>query len=274
MRARTRWLLLVAIAGGAIFALSFLDAWIVHDREVRGEGYRDVEILLSAWRAVAVPVLTVGVLAALVTAVGAAALLVRPGVVPGWTLAAGSLVALAIIAASVVPIGADRQSTSIDLRPDWLTAAGIALAAAMLVGATAAGGFGQRSLLLIGLLGVVAFGAAAGGRWLTLELSMGSNQQWAEGSYTRPATDGQPSVTLTIDDGGYEIGDRWSGTWEGIGLIVSLDDDPACPDSRGTFHAHAAGEDGEDLRFVKIVDTCENGARAAALETGIWERDE
>ena len=50
-----------------------------------------------------------------------------------------------------------------------------------------------------------------------------------------------------------------------------VDDDPACPDSRGAYHAH--GVDDEDLRFVMVVDTCEDGARAADLETGIWERD-
>ena len=37
-----------------------------------------------------------------------------------------------------------------------------------------------------------------------------------------------------------------------------------------TYHARGAGE--EDLRFVKIVDTCQDGARGADLETGIWER--
>ena len=40
---------------------------------------------------------------------------------------------------------------------------------------------------------------------------------------------------------------------------------------RGTYHAHGAADD--ELRFVKVVDMCDDGARAADLETGIWERD-
>ena len=50
-----------------------------------------------------------------------------------------------------------------------------------------------------------------------------------------------------------------------------IDDDPACPGSRGTYHAH--GEADEGLRFVKVVDTCADGARARDFETGIWLRD-
>ena len=39
-----------------IFAISFVQGWIVHERELRGEGYRFVRIFLSAWRGVAIPV--------------------------------------------------------------------------------------------------------------------------------------------------------------------------------------------------------------------------
>jgi hypothetical protein len=51
---------------------------------------------------------------------------------------------------------------------------------------------------------------------------------------------------------------------------VIIDGDPACPDSRGTYHARDAGD--ENLYFVKVVDTCADGARAADLETGTWVR--
>jgi hypothetical protein len=52
---------------------------------------------------------------------------------------------------------------------------------------------------------------------------------------------------------------------------VTIDNDPACPDARGTYHAHGEGE--ADLSFVMVVDPCRDGERAADLETGIWERD-
>ena len=80
----------------------------------------------------------------------------------------------------------------------------------------------------------------------------------------------EPAETLTIAGDHVTIGDRWEGTWEWSGWTVTVDNDPACPDSRGTYHARDAGE--ENLRFVKVVDTCAEGARAADLETGIWVR--
>jgi hypothetical protein len=76
---RTRWLVAIAVAGAAIFALSFVNAWIVHDRELRGEGYRFVQYFLSAWRGVGMPVLTVSAVAALATAAWAVAALRRRG---------------------------------------------------------------------------------------------------------------------------------------------------------------------------------------------------
>ena len=49
---RRRWLVVIAVAGIAIFGLSFVNLWIVHERVVRGEGYRLVHVFLSAWRGV------------------------------------------------------------------------------------------------------------------------------------------------------------------------------------------------------------------------------
>ena len=103
-----------------------------------------------------------------------------------------------------------------------------------------------------------------------LDAREGTGEHWQDGTYTRTAGDGPSS--LTIEGGRFEIADRWAGTWESSGWTVVLADDPACPDARGTYHAHGEGEGGEDLRFVRVVDICADGARAADLEAGIWER--
>jgi hypothetical protein len=126
-------------------------------------------------------------------------------------------------------------------------------------------------LVAAGGLALVAVVAGAGGRWLTLQMAEGTGRHWEVGSYTRSATDGAPAETLTLDAQTFRIGERWSGTFESSGWTVVFDNDPACPDARGTYHAHQVGE--EDLRFVKVVDTCLDGERARDLETGTWERD-
>ena len=130
---------------------------------------------------------------------------------------------------------------------------------------------GGPAAAVVAAVAVLALLGGAGGRWLGLQLAEGTGRHWSEGSYTRVATDGEETETLTIEGETFAIGDRWGGRWEWSGWTVVVDDDPACPDSRGTYHAHGAGD--EDLRFVKVVDTCAEGARAADLETGIWERD-
>jgi hypothetical protein len=267
-----RALLVVAVAGAAIFALSFVNGWIVHDREIRGEGFRHSEILLSAWRSVAVPVLSAAALIALAAAVAAVAMLVRPGVVPPWTLVAASVAVLALVAATLVPLGWNGHTTSTDLRPGYLAIVGVVVAVAMLVAAWVAAGFGTARLAQLAVLGVLLAVLAVGGRWAVLAASGPSNQAWEEGTYVRTG-DNLPALTLTIEDGTYRIDDRWAGTWEGSGgWTVALDADPACPDSRGAYHARRAGTDDQDLRFVKIVDTCQDGERARELEAGIWER--
>ena len=121
------------------------------------------------------------------------------------------------------------------------------------------------------VLAAAAFAGGGGGRWLGLQLAEGGGGHWEVGSYTRTATDGQPSETMTLTGETYRIGEAWSGTFESSGWTVVLDDDPACPTARGTYHGHAVDE--ADLRFVKVVDPCMDGARAADLETGIWRRD-
>lgn len=266
-------LIVAAVAGVVLFGLSFVDGWIVHDRVVTGEGYRDVRIVLSAWRSVAVPVLTIGALAALATAIASAIGIRRPSLVPRWLAAWTAVLSLACIGSSVVPLEWDGYSTFVDLSVGSLTAAGIVLAGVMVAAALIAGGLRPGQLAALALAGVVATVGAVGARWLVLDTAGGSNQAWSEGSYTRAATAEQERETLSLADGRYRIADRWAGTWESGGWTVVLDNDPACPGSRGAYHAHVAGDEGADLRFVKIVDTCEDGARALDLETGIWERD-
>lgn len=267
-----RALLAVAIAGVAIFALSFVNGWIVLDREVRGEGFRHSEILLSAWRSVAIPVLSLAAIIAAATAVAAIVILTRPGVLQRWLLVAGAVAVVALVASSLVPLSWDGFTTGIDLRPGLLTAAGLILAVVMLVAAWTAAGIGRGAVVPIAISGLIVAGAAVGGRSTVLIASGPSNQAWEDGTYVRSADD-LPALTLSIDDGTYRIADRWSGTWEGSGgWTIVVDGDPACPDSRGAYHAHGEGEDDTDLRFVKIVDTCRDGERASDLESGIWVR--
>lgn len=269
---RSRWLILIAVAGVAMFALSFVDGWIVHDREVRGEGSRFIGITLNAWRSVAVPVLSAGVLAALGTAVAAAIGLRWPNITPSGLLLAGAVLALVLIGSTVVPIQQEGHASSVDLSAGWLAAIGIGLAGLMLVGAVRVSSPSPRLVVALGVLGAVAFAGGAGGRWLGLQWKEGTGQHWSEGSYVRPATAGEQTETLTIDQGRFRIGERWAGAWESSGGTIVLADDPACPDARGTYHAHDEGPSGVDLRFVKVVDTCGDGARAADLEAGIWVR--
>jgi hypothetical protein len=268
---RSRALAVVAVIGVAIFALSFVNGWIVHDREIRGEGYRHSEILLSAWRSVAVPVLGIGVVLALVTSLGAVARLVANLALPGWLLVGGAMGSLAIVASSIVPLSWDGFTTSVDLRPAALTWVGLVLAAGMLGAAALATPPGQRGWAVLGAGGALLLVAAVVARQAVLTVSGPSNQVWTDGTYL--LADGDGTVALVIADGRYRLGDRWAGAWEGSGgWTVALDEDEACPGSRGAYHARAAGTDGVDLRFVKIVDTCEDGARAEVLESGTWER--
>lgn len=266
-----RWLLVVAAAGIAIFALSFLDGWLVHDRELRGEGYRFVETTLNAWRGRALPVLSFGVALALLVGMLAAVAAWRPGSVPAVIVLVGSVATLGLLLSGAWPIAQDGHASSVRIAPGLLLGAGIGLALVMVAGGIAIRRPARPLVVASLAAALLLIGAGAGGRWLGLQWAEGTGQHWSEGSYTRPATADGPALTLTISDGRFTIGDRWSGTWEASGWTVVLDGDPACPDARGTYHAHAEGDD--DLRFVKVVDTCRDGERAADLEAGIWERD-
>ncbi len=266
-----RWLAVLAVVAIAILALSFVNAWIVHDREVRGEGYRFVQHSVSAWRGVGMPVLTIGVLTALAVGAGAALSLLGWLRVAPWLLVAGSVLALGLIASTAWPVSQDGHASSIDLSPGVVMPVGIGLAILMVAASLAVARPSPRVAISALAIGLVAVGAGVLGQSFALGAGEGTGRHWSEGSYTRTATDGEPTETLTIAGETVSISERWSGSWEWSGWTVVIDNDPACPDSRGAYHAHGVGD--EDLRFVKVVDTCQDGARAADLETGTWERD-
>lgn len=267
---RSRWLLLIAGIGITIFALSFVNAWITHDRELRGEGYRWAQHGLSAWRGVGMPVLTIAAITSLVVAVWALTVRRRPDL-PTWPLVVGAAVVFGLVLSAAVPVAQDTHASSVDLSPGILWPVGALLAFGLILGVVRLAGGGRR--LVTGLaLGVALLALAGwGARWAGLQAAEGTGRHWTEGSYTRAATDGEPAETLTISDGTFSISDRWAGTWDWSGWTVIITDDPACPDARGTYHAHDAGN--EALRFVKVVDTCRGDERGADLQTGTWERD-
>ena len=268
---RSRWLWLVAAAGLALFALSFVEGWIIQERELRGEGYRFVQISLSAWRGVAIPVTAAAAIAALAVgllAAGAALERVRSS---GWIPLIGSALVVGLIGASAWPVMQTGHASTVRLGPSLLLPAALVLGLVMVVGSAAAARPSRRVVAAAAVLGIVALGGGAAGRWLGLQLAEGTGRHWEVGSYTRPARDGEPAETLMLTGETYSIGDRWAGAFESSGWTVVLDNDQACPGARGTYHAHAVDED--DLRFVMVVDPCMNGARAADLEAGTWERD-
>lgn len=271
---RRAWLALIVAVGVALAALSPVDAWVNHDRFILGEGYREVKTTLVAWDAHVAPALAAGVTAALLTALAAALMLAGAlRRLPAGTLAVCAAIGLGLMGAELVPLSQAGQASRVDLSPGWALFAGTLLAAVMLTASLAADPPGRRTALMLpGALAVAAL-VGVGSQWAVLQARGGSNQAWSAGSYTREAA-GQPPLTLTISNGRYTIGSRWSGTWESRGWIVSLDADAACPGSRGTYHVHGhPGPQDEDLRFVKIVDTCEDGARSRELEAGVWRRD-
>jgi hypothetical protein len=73
---------------------------------------------------------------------------------------------------------------------------------------------------------------------------------------------------------------RWLGVRAVAGIVIiviSFADGWIAHDrelrGEGYRFAHDESPSGVDLRFVKVVDTCLDGARATDLETGIWTRE-
>ena len=270
---RSGWLAVAVVAGAAILGLSLLDAWIVHRRELSGEGYREVISVVGPWRSVGLPVVGLGVAAAVAAGVAALGSLLGVHRAAGHVLLVASVLALGLLAATLVPIAQDGHASRIELGPSWAAFVGTALAATMVLAAVRALGLRRRPALGLAGLTLLVIAAGVGGRSAALEAGAAPTEAWAVGTYTRPGTEDGDALDLTVEPGRYRIGDRWSGAWESHSWTVVLVDDPACPDARGTYHAHNVGTAGEDLRFVRVVDTRADGERAADLETGIWERD-
>lgn len=266
-----RWPLVVAAAGIAIFALSFVPAWILHDRVVTGEGYRDVFVSLSAWRDVAVPVVATAVSLALVVGLVGLARAVRPERVAGWYLVVGAALVLGFLVASAVPVWQVGHASRVTLTPGWALFVAIGLGIVMVGAAAAAARPAGRVAIASVLLVLLVVAGGSIGRIIGLNLDEGDGRFWEAGSYTRPATSEEPAETIFLDGSTYRIGDRWAGSFEWSGWTVVFDNDPACPDSRGSYHAHPAPDAG--IYFVRIVDTCLDGERGRDLETGIWARD-
>jgi hypothetical protein len=268
---RSGWLLFAVVAGAAILGLSFVDAWIVHHRELSGEGYRQVSSVVNAWRSVALPLTSIGVVAAVVAAGASSAALFGWHRATQWVGPVASVLALGLLVATLVPVAQDGHASRIQLSAGWAAFTGAALAAGMAIVAVRIARPSPRRAIALAGLALLVLAAGVAGRWAALQAAAAPTEAWAVGSYTRSEA-GQDALTLDVEDGRYRIGDRWSGGWESHSWTVILMDDPACPDARGAYHAHNVGPDGEDLRFVRVVDTCADGARAVDLETGTWER--
>lgn len=266
-----RWPLVVAVAGVAIFALSFVPAWIFHDRVVTGEGYRDVFVDLSAWRDVAMPVVTAAAVLALAVGLLGLARALRQERVPGWSLVVGAALVLGLLVASAVPVWQVGHASRVTLTPGWALIVAIGLGIVMVGAAVASERPPGRVAVASVLLALLVVAGGVAGRLIGLNLDEGDGRFWEVGSYTRPATDEEPAETIRLDGSTYRIGDRWAGSFEWSGWTVVFDGDPACPGSRGSYHAHPAADGG--IFFVRIVDTCLDGERGRDLETGIWARD-
>jgi hypothetical protein len=244
-----------------VVGLSFVPGWLVHEREVRGEGYRTFAIGLTAWqlRSGSLPVIGGGVVVALAVGVAAVTLpAARRWLLAGLGIAAGMLMA------GLLPVGRLGHITHVWLSPGWTIGAGIALVAAMGVVAYRGGAPGRRTLAMAAISVVLAAVLGGGVRLLQLELTEGADPHWSDGTWHR--ADGA-SGELVLDDGRFAL-DGWSGQVEPAGINVILTDDAACPDARGFYRVRTV-DDG--VLWERVVDTCADGARAEALE-GIWQQ--
>ncbi len=262
----------LAGAGGlAIIVLSLFPAWLAHDRVLLGEGPRHVHTELGAWTSQSVPVLGAGVLLVVLAGILAATRLagVRR-VAPSWVFLA-ACAGSGLLAAGLPTISQSGHASGVSLSAGWALPAGVLLAL-LTAGSSLVANTRRRRLALIGLVLVVVLGAGGwGARQLELNLAEGTGRHYSQGSYTRQAILGEPTETLTFTATTISVGDRWSGTYEGSGRVVSISGDPACPDVRASYHVDSAGNGG--ITWEMIIDTCADGARAKDLTTGTWALD-
>jgi hypothetical protein len=266
-------LIVIGLAGIAILGLAVVPGWLLHVRNLGGHGLTHLDTTPGAFAGRSVPVVSAGVV--LAVAAGAIALLAlaRPG---RWLEAmqlATSLAGTALLLASAWPISQAGHASGVEISARWplLAAIGVSMLQSMAVVARRGAISPSRLAVLVVIVVAVAAGSAGGRQWLLLAAE-GTGRHWESGSYTRQATGGQPTETLTIVNETYAIADRWSGTFEGDGLVVVITDDPACPNARGAYRLFGVGE--QDIRWEMIVDTCADGERAADLMAGTWVRDE
>jgi hypothetical protein len=265
----------LAAAGAGLAILSAVPAWLVHRRVLMGEGSRLVVSEWNAWQQDSLPVVTAGVLLALLVAILGVARSLRWPRIPGWLLVLAAAGSLGLLLGAAWPLEQRIGGSSIGLSAGLALVAGIVLVTVVVVGAIASA---HRSRpVLLGMVAVLVLGLAGGigGRALGLTLRKAA-VDGRGGVYARAAADGGPATTLTMRDGAYAVDNRWSGTFVRSGITIVLLDDPACPDTRGSYHALPADGDrsGDRIRLDAILDLCAGGERAADLEAGVWVRQE
>ncbi len=267
----TLGLLLSIAAGLGVAALSLVPGWLEHTRQVLGEGSRWVLTVQGAWEREGLPVLGAGAVAMVLVAGAAALAVARPrSIRVGWLVPLVA-VAVGLLVAGLPPVAQHGHSTGVTLSARWPLALAAGLGVAALAGVLLAARPSQIALVGVVTVVVAVTIGGWGGRFVQLHLIEGTGQFWSQGSYTRAATDGQPTETVSLRAGNVTVGDRWSGDYEPSGRVLSIVDDPACPDVRASYFVNAAP--GGGITWVMIIDTCENGARAADLTTGVWVRD-
>ncbi len=254
-----------------IAGLSFVPAWLAHDRVLLGEGPRHVNTQLDAWSSQSFPILAAGVMLVVLGAALAAARVGGARRVGQWWAFIAVCAGLGLLASGLGPVSQQGHATGVTLAPEWALIVSVGLGVVAAVALMAAGPM-PRTVLATGAALLIVLGAAGwGGRQVELNLAEGTGRHYSTGSYTRQATGGEPTETLTFTDTTLTVGDRWSGAYVGSGRVVSITGDPACPDARGSYHVDAAADGG--ITWEMIVDTCASGARAKDLTTGTWARD-
>ena len=259
----------VGAAGAGIVLLSVVPAWLHHVRNVGGHGLTAISVTWSAWEGRAWPFLPLAVVLAGAVAVLALVGLRWPDISPRRLLASASVLVLGLLLGAILPLDRTGYASRVQIDPVW--ALPVAAALGLLMVAVTLPGARRRAALLVGAAAVIVLSAATyGGRVVALDLAEGNPRHYSDGTYIREATDGQPAETLTIRDGKFSVGGRWSGIISGRGLVAVLTDDPDCPTDRGAYRVFAAGE--QDIRWNLIVDLCADGERGRDLTTGIWRR--
>lgn len=264
-------LVITVAAGLGTLGLSFVPAWLAHDRTLLGEGPRHVDVQLSAWTSQSAPILSAAVVLMVVAAVIAAGHLAGWQRLRTWWTFLLACAALGLLVAGLGPVSQQGHATGVQLSPEWALGGAVGLALLAVAGLGSAVSAAPRMVVVGAVVAVVLGGAGWGGRQLELNLAEGTGRHYSTGSYTRTAIGGEPTETLTFSDTTITVGDRWSGMYEGSGRVVSISGDPSCPDARGSYHVDAAANGG--ITWETIVDTCAGGARAQDLTTGTWVRD-